>query len=69
MPANQKAQLINSCASLLSQMTKTQTELYGAERLKRMEQALIETLKTMDLKIYEQFMVAYSELYEKGDIC
>ena len=66
-PANQKSQVINSCASLLNQMTKNQTELYSAERLKRLEQSLIEALSSFDSKMCEKFLDIYQELYLKSN--
>lgn len=65
IPANQKAQLMNTCASILSQMAKSQTELYSAERIKRMEMALIDTLRDLDEAVLEKFLIAYEELLEQ----
>lgn len=65
IPANQKAQLMNSCATLLTQMAKVQTELYNAERIKKIEQAVIETLKKTDGDVIATFLGIYEELLEK----
>lgn len=65
VPANQKAQLMNSCSSSIAQMAKIQTELYNAERVKKIEQAVIETLKKMDEDVIERFFSLYEELLEK----
>lgn len=66
VPLNQKAQLANSCASLLTQMAKVQTELYNAERIKKMEQALIEALKDMGDDVITKFFGIYEELLDRA---
>ena len=43
--ANQKAQVANSVATILSQLTRLQTELHNAERIKALETQLIKALK------------------------
>ena len=64
-PANQKAQLVNTCSSILSEITKSQTSLYNAERLKIMEQALINALKTVPDSISEAFLDNYERELER----
>ena len=59
-PANQKAQVANSCASTLSQLTKMQAELFDAERLKTVEQILIRTLQKFP-EMSEAFLVEYED--------
>lgn len=62
-PANQKAQVANSCTTILDQLIKMQRRLYAAERVKSMESALIKTLRELgDDKIYARFF----EIYEKA---
>lgn len=63
-PANQKAQVANSCASILDQLIKMQARLYSAERLKAIEAALIKTLKTLPQDTQEAFFVQYERNYE-----
>src|SRR5690606_13123755 len=46
-PANQKAQVTNTCVNLLNAITKTQTEVYNSQRAKEMEQILTKVLKTL----------------------
>jgi len=58
-PANQKAQLVNTCSSILNQITKSQTDLYNGERLKIMEQALINALKGVPDDVSEKFFSNY----------
>jgi len=45
IPANQKAQLLNSISAIITNISKTQTDVYNAERLKTLENTLISTLK------------------------
>lgn len=63
-PANQRAQVINSCSSILAQITKTQTDLYNSERLKVLEQALINALKTVPESVSEKFFENYERQLE-----
>lgn len=63
VPANQKAQVINSCASVLGQITKMQTELYSAERVKALEAALIKALLTLPEATQLAFFIEYERLY------
>lgn len=63
VPLNQKAQLINSLNALVGTVLKQQTELHNMERLKTLEQVLIDTLKLFpDLKV--AFLKAYKEALE-----
>lgn len=63
VPLNQKAQLINSLNALVGTILKQQTELHNMERLKTLEQVLIDTLKLFpDLKV--AFLKAYKEALE-----
>jgi hypothetical protein len=65
-PANQKAQVQNSCAATLEQLVKLQTRLYDAERMKRIEQALIKAVKAhLPLEGQEQFFAAYEKIYNE----
>jgi len=66
VPANQKAQVINSCSSVLGQITKMQTELYSAERVKALEAALIKTLLTLPEATQIAFFAEYERLYGAG---
>lgn len=58
--ANQKAQVLNSCTTIIATITKTQTELYNAERLKKLESAMLKALKTLPLTEQEAFMDLYA---------
>jgi galactose-1-phosphate uridylyltransferase len=62
VPANQKAQTINSVSSILKQLVGMQTELYNAERLKEIEAAVIEALKPAPKEIQDSFFERYERL-------
>lgn len=63
VPPNQKAQVANTCSSLLAQLTKMQSELYAAERVKALEAALIKALLTLPEATQKAFFVEYERLY------
>lgn len=65
VPANQKAQVVNSCTNILKELTQTQTELYNAERLKQMESALIRCLKTLDKTAQQEFLMSYKHVLDE----
>jgi hypothetical protein len=64
-PTNQKAQVINTCNNILAEITKSQTVLYNSQRLKVMEQALINALNGVDPVISDKFFALYSAELEK----
>lgn len=57
-PLNQKAQTLNSIVSVLAVIAKIRTELYNAERLKKLESCLIEALLEFPA-LQEAFMERY----------
>lgn len=61
VPANQKAQVLNTCTSVLEQITRTQTALYNAERIKAMEMALEKTFAGTAQALRQDFFDRYSE--------
>jgi hypothetical protein len=60
IPLNQKTQAITAATSILSQLTKSQADLYSSERFKKIENVLLETLKKFP-EMQEVFMEAYEE--------
>lgn len=58
-PPNQKAQVANSLAGLLKTLVVQQTDLYNAERLKRLEQVVIRLVRDMPVEQQEAFMREY----------
>lgn len=59
VPANQKAQTANSVAATLASLAKLQAEVHTSERLKEIEQILIETLQTLPTEAAEAFLSLY----------
>lgn len=59
---NQRAQLANSVAGLLSSLTKLQTSLYTSERMKRIEQVLIRHVMKLPEETAEAFLNDYAQL-------
>lgn len=66
MAPNHKAQIMNSVASTLQMLVKMQSEYYTAERLKKIEMALVRTLNAWPHEQSEQFLDAYAEILEKA---
>lgn len=59
VPANQKAQTAGAVAASLATLAKLQIEVYTSERLKQIEQILIDTLQTLPVEAQERFLKAY----------
>lgn len=62
IPANQKAQVMNSVASTLQSLVKMQIEYYTPERLKRIELILIDMLNKMPEDQTREFFEKYERL-------
>lgn len=60
--AQQKAAVANACASALAQLVKMQTELYNAERMKMVEQVLIQVMRDQP----EAIQLAFFDKYERA---
>lgn len=54
-PMNQRAQVQNSLAGLLTQLAKMQMDLYSSERIKRIQSAVIKVVKTLPQKQQDHF--------------
>ena len=66
-PANQRAQVQNSCAATLEALSKLQLKIYTAERLKKIEQILIKVVKAhLPAEAQAAFFDAYERSYEEG---
>lgn len=65
-PANQKAQVMNSVLAMIEKISKTRTDLYNAERIRRLEQTLIKTLREFPRELQEKFMEAYEKNLRSG---
>lgn len=62
--ANQKAQVINTISAILQNIIKLQQELHSVERLKLIENTLIETLQSHET-LKEAFLKDYKTALEK----
>lgn len=60
--ANQIAQVMNTITSILKDIAKLQTDLYNAERLKKLEYCIIEAIKVADPATQSVFFARYAEL-------
>lgn len=60
VPANQKAQIASTCATILAQLTKLQANTYDSERFKQIEQLLITHLNAKG----DDFATAFIDEYE-----
>ena len=60
IPANQRAQVLNSVSSILSQLTRLRIQLYDSERMKALEQILLDTLRALPEESRTQFMEVYT---------
>lgn len=58
IPPNQKAAVLNTLSSVIKQITSTQVELHNAQAFKKMEDALISSLKRFP-DLQDAFYQAY----------
>lgn len=56
---NQVAQVMNTINAILKEIVKMQTELYDAERVKKIESAIIATMKNQPEDVQRQFFEEY----------
>lgn len=61
-PANQKSQVANATAAVLQQLIKLQETVYTTERLKTIENKLIETLNQLPKETQEAFFEVYEQI-------
>jgi hypothetical protein len=62
VPANQRAQTVNTVSSILIQLVKTQTDLYNAERIKELEAAIVQAMRDTSDEVKDQFFERYERL-------
>lgn len=58
IPLNQKAQALNSATAILAALTKSQGELHSIEKVRKIEAALIKTLKAFP-EVNQAFLDEY----------
>ena len=61
-----KAAIINACSSMLKQLTAAQKELYSTERVKKIERAIIVSIKDLPVKNRQRFLDEYEEALLNG---
>lgn len=66
IPANQKAQVLNTLTSILVQITKSQESLHNSQTFKMMEESLIQTLKRCPEQLQTEFYRIYEETLEQA---
>jgi hypothetical protein len=64
IPLNQRAQALNSTTSIIAAITKSQTELFSVERIKQMEESLLEVLQEFP-ELQAAFLVKYEAALKK----
>jgi len=65
VPANQQAQVMNTCASTLAKIQDTQSKFYSQERFKRIEAMLISQLKKWPIEMATDFINEYATMLEE----
>lgn len=64
-PANQMAQVANSLSSALGNLAALQSKIYSSERIKRIEQILLDCLRQLPAETVSEFMDGYERVLEK----
>ena len=67
VPPNQLAQLMNTISAILKEIVKMQTELHNAERVKKLEAAMIQAIKLAPKKSQEAFLVQYEAILKEQE--
>lgn len=62
VPPNQLAQLMNTISAILKEIVKMQTELHNAERVKKLEAAMIQAIKLAPLESQQAFLEEYEKI-------
>ena len=65
VPPNQLAQLMNTISAILKEIVKMQTELHNAERVKKLEAAMIQAIKLAPKKSQDVFFEQYSAILKE----
>ena len=65
VPTNQLAQLMNTISAILKEIVKMQTDLYNAERVKKLEAAMIDALKLAPKEAQDAFFEEYSAILKE----
>lgn len=66
-PPNQVAQVMNTLTAILDKIVKLQTELYSAERVKKLEAAMIQAIKLAPPESQQVFLEQYQTLLKAAE--
>ena len=64
-PANQVAQVMNTITAILKEIVKMQTDLYNAERVKKLEAAMVDAIKLAPKESQAAFFEEYSAILKE----
>ena len=67
VPANQVSQVFNTISAILKEIVKMQTELHNAERVKKLEAAMIQAIKLAPLESQQAFLVQYEAILKEQE--
>ena len=67
VPPNQLAQLMNTISAILKEIVKMQTELHNAERVKKLEAAMIQAIKLAPPESQQAFLEQYETLLKAAE--
>ena len=67
VPPNQVAQVFNTISAILKEIVKMQTELHNAERVKKLEAAMIQAIKLAPLESQQAFLVQYEAILKEQE--
>ena len=62
IPPNQVAQVFNTISAILKEIVKMQTELHSAERVKKLEAAMISAIKLAPKESQDAFFMEYEAI-------
>ena len=64
VPANQRAQVLNSVSGIIEKITKLRTDLYNAERIRNIEHTLLRVMTDQPPEVKEAFMAEYDKAFK-----
>ena len=67
VPANQVSQVFNTISAILKEIVKMQTELHNAERVKKLEAAMIQAIKLAPPESQQAFLVQYEAILKEQE--
>ena len=67
VPPNQVAQVFNTISAILKEIVKMQTELHNAERVKKLEAAMIQAIKLAPLESQQAFLEEYEAILKEQE--